>query len=515
MKNSYSPSLLPILCTTFFLFGVSSCSGLRKENGIKDMERTNVLFIVVDDMSPLAGCFGDPVAITPNIDRLAEGGLLFERAYCQAARCQPSRVSVMYGLRPNTSKIWDMGGGTIDTFLPDAISIPRHFRDNGYHTMMYGKVFHHTELKHEDSSFSEPPKISRQSFDEQYTNTYTQKAEKGKFLSMEVGTENSENYADQKVCRLATDALNRMKQSGKPFFLAVGFFKPHLPLCAPKKYWDLYTPESIPEPFPSQAPENAYPATLKSTGDGVFGYTDIKPLLKKGEKRIIPHDKMMNLRHGYYACISHTDAMIGRLLDQLDTLDLSKNTIVVLWADHSFHHGEYNLWNKGQNFEHTNRVPFIIVAPGTTRPDSRTRALVELVDIYPTLIEICNLPTSNQNSDLEGTSLVPLMVQPNRPWKKAVFNQFPKEGNMGYAIKTDRYRYIEWRKHVYDKRTKTFTQGKVLGRELYDHNDDPYETVNIAGKADQQERIKQLSLQLEAGWRAAVPILTEKKLLNK
>jgi arylsulfatase A-like enzyme len=272
-----------------------------------------------------------------------------------------------------------------------------------------------------------------------------------------------------------------------PFFLAVGYQKPHLPFIAPKKYWDLYDPNEIELADNSFPPKDAAVVGLHPWGE-LRGYTNIP---KEGP---LSQDQARRLRHGYYACVSFLDAQIGRLLDELDRLDLRKNTIVVFWGDHGWHLGEHDLWGKTSNFEHDTRSPLIISLPGKKKAGRSTDALVEFVDIYPSLCELAGLPLPNH---LEGTSFVPLLDNPEKPWKSAAFSQYPRGNLMGYSMRTNRHRLTIWQEKE--------NTGQVKAIELYDHQIDPAENVNIAARPENTEIVRELTDQLHLGWRAALP----------
>ena len=303
-------------------------------------------------------------------------------------------------------------------------------------------------------------------------------------------------YVDGLVCEAAEKALGDLKKQGKPFFLAVGFRKPHLPFSAPKKYWDLYLRKNIPAPVTTRHPEGAPELAVRSWGE-LEGYSDIP---KNGK---LSEDKTQELRHGYYACVSYVDALTGRLLRKLADLKLTDRTVVLLWGDHGFHLGEQGLWTKANNYELSTRVPLILSVPEQTNPGAKTDALVEFVDLYPTLAQTCGLPAPAR---AEGISLLPLLEKPERPWKTAAFSQYPRsfKGNrhrkhgdlMGYAIRTESHRYVEWR---------NWETGKVQALELYDHQTDPNEIKNLAKEAAQEENLKQLQKILNDGWKAALP----------
>ena len=289
--------------------------------------------------------------------------------------------------------------------------------------------------------------------------------------------------ADGKTADRAIHVLREIRE--KPFFLAVGFLKPHLPFVAPKKYFDLYPPEAIRLAGNPNPPEDV-PSPAMHDSSELRSYSDIP---KSGP---IPNDKARALIRAYRAATSYTDAQIGRVLDELDHLGLAGKTIVVLWGDHGWSLGEHGLWCKHTNFEDSTRSLLIVRAPGAARGGTQTDALSEFVDIYPTLCDLAGLPIPG---GLEGASFAPVLAQPDRPWKNAAFSQYPRGKLMGYSIRTDRYRYTEWAE----------PGAKPVGVELYDHRNDPGENVNLANRPAQQALVRELAEQLHAGWRKARP----------
>jgi len=459
--------------------------------------RPNVLFIAIDDLRPALGCYGDTTALTPNIDRLASRGIRFNRAYCQQAVCSPSRLSLMTGRRPDTIRVWDLKTHFREA-LPEVVTLPQHFKNHGYHTQSIGKVYHGSGPPSKD-----PPSWSVEA---QYDVAHDAKVRyanpenlKGKGLkrgSTEAGLASGSVYIDQIVCDEAVRALTALKEKGKPFFLAVGFRKPHLPFCAPAKYWDLYDRSAIPPPATTDHPRGAPELAVRSWKE-LEGYTDIPNDCR------LTAEKVRELRHGYYACVSYVDALVGRLLDELDRLRLAENTVVVLWGDHGFHLGEQGLWTKSNNYELSTRVPLILSVPGQANRGAATDALVEFVDVYPTLADVCGLAAP---AGVEGISLKPLIAEPERPWKRAAFSQYPRARKanrhrghgdfMGYAVRTERYRYVEWRE---------WKTGRVVARELYDHARDPNEMHNIAERPDQAAVVREMADVLAEGWKSAGP----------
>lgn len=481
------------------------------DQGGGSMDRLNVLMIAVDDLRPELGCYGAGHMHTPNIDKLANAGTVFMRAYCQQAVCSPSRTSLLTGLRPDSTRIYDLNTHFRKT-IPDVVALPEQFKRHGYHTQGIGKIYH-GDLD-DPQSWSVPhwmPGGPAYRTPEALAMIEEQRrriAEAGRQLRNEVLERDPKTGAalrirrgarvrgpswetpdvpdkalgDGKVADRAIEALREIK--GKPFFLAVGFFKPHLPFVAPKKYFDLYPPESITLPANGQSPVDAPALALTHFGE-LRNYSDIP------NKGPISEEKARELIRAYRAAASFTDAQIGRVLDELDRLGLRERTIVVLWGDHGWHLGEQGLWCKHTNFENATHAPLILSAPGQ-RGGTRTMALSEFVDVYPTLCELAGVPAPG---GLEGTSLVPLLKDPEHTWKKAAFSQYPRGAIMGYSIRTDRFRYTEW----------TEPGKEPAARELYDHQRDPRETVNLAGLPEHENLVKELSRTLRAGWQAAVP----------
>jgi iduronate 2-sulfatase len=461
------------------------------------VDRPNVLFIAVDDLRPVLGCYGDDIAITPNMDKLAREGILFERAYCQLAVCSPSRLSLITGRRPDTIRVWDLGTH-FRKAVPKAVTLPQLFKQNGYHTRSIGKILHGSGSPSKDPvSWSVDP-VYDVNRDPKFRYATKQNL-KGKGLkrsASERAEVDDETYLDGLICKEALQALQAHDERSPPFFLAVGFKKPHLPFCAPKKYWDLYDRKKIPFPSNLGHPEGAPELATRSWRE-LEGYSDIPGDGKLSE------EKIRELRHGYYACVSYVDSLIGRLLKQLEASGLAENTVVCLWGDHGFHLGEQGLWTKANNYELSARVPLLFRYPEKIKAGKRSGALVELVDVYPTLVRLCGLKAP---PGLEGISLTPLMQKPGLTWKSAAFTQYPRSWKshrhrgpgdvMGYAVRTDTHRYVEWREGM---------EGKVLHRELYDHRNDPQEMKNVAALKKNAETVSGLSEVLANGWRGALP----------
>lgn len=442
----------------------------------------NVLFIAVDDLrAAQLGCYGDKVAITPNIDRLAKKGMLFTRAYCQQAVCGPSRASVLTGRRPDATKVWDLAIN-FRKALPNAVTLPQYFKQNGYFAQCVGKIYHDPADAQDPLSWSAKEILA---VTDDAGGKYALPGNINKTGSWKAGaTERADvpdtSYIDGRVAGAAVNELRKLRD--RPFFLAVGFRRPHLPFSAPEKYWAMYDGKSLPEPAPAQSPINAPEIALHNWVE-LRGYKDMP---KKGP---LSDEKKQQLLHGYYAATSYTDAQIGKVLAELDRLGLREKTIIVLWSDHGYHLGEQNLWGKTTNFELDTRVPLIISAPGKTRKGSRSPALVELVDLYSTLADLAGLPAPE---GIDGKSLAPLLKKPERSWKKAAFSQFLRPAGylpgspetMGYSVRTTDHRYTEWRK---------VDDGTVIARELYDHRTDPREAVNVAAQSNYLKTVTEMS----------------------
>ena len=452
----------------------------------------NVLFIAVDDLRPELGCYGAAHMKTPHLDRLASQGMLFERAYCQVAVCNPSRSSVLSGTRPDTTDVLD-NQHFMRPNMPDVISLPQHFKNHGYTSLSLGKIFHHSEREPGDDpqSWSEPSWYHG----EPYKHWFTQesldyvkqlkalpKAQQPKQLRaapFEAADEPDASYPDAQTAAKAIETLQRLKAEAKPFFLGVGFVKPHLPFTCPQKYWDLYPEASIQLAANAQRPKDA-PEPAFHNNYELRSYGTVP------ENGPISDAMALKLIRGYRACVSFMDAQLGRVLAELDRLGLRENTLIVLWGDHGYHLGENGLFTKMTNFEQGTRVPLLVSHPGMKTAGQRTQALVELVDLYPTLAQLCDLPLLKH---LEGTSFAPLLENPDQPWKKAAFSQYLRTGkppHTGRSLRTDRWRYTEWHD----------LKGKPTGVELYDELNDPQETMNLANDPTHAATVKQLAKHL-------------------
>lgn len=473
----------------------------------------NILFIAVDDLRPELGCYGKDFIVSPHIDRLASSGMVFTRAYCQQAVCSPSRSSLMTGLRPDSTKVWDLETH-FRTAVPNVVTLGQHFKNNGYFVQGFGKIYHggfddeptwsvpwktpkavryalpeNRETNQDLSSNAATGQPSSASTENAKNNRRSKKSKGSRGPAFESADVPDSTFQDGKVAEMAIAALGQMSQRNEPFFLAVGFVKPHLPFVAPKKYWDLYDPASIQLASNKFRPKNSPEYSVQPGGE-LRNYRGIPD-------NSIPDDLAWQLKHGYYACISYMDAQVGKLLDELDRLDLRKNTIIVLWGDHGWKLGEHDAWCKHSNVENDVNAPLILSVPNMATAGRHTRALVEFVDIYPTLSELAGLPLPLH---LEGASFKRLLENPNRPWKTAAFSQYPRSqdgGLMGYSMRTDRYRLTRWMARN--------DHSRVVATELFDHQTDPQENENLAGLTEHADLVEQLVSQLASGWKAALP----------
>lgn len=460
----------------------------------------HVLFIAVDDLRPQLGCYGQASIKSPNIDRLAARGMVFERAYCQQAICMSSRASLMSGYRPDRGKIYN--NGPLFTHVPDALTLNQHFLDHGYETQAMGKINHHpTDYEKGWSIPHFQPKGEWQgrgyldkssiAIVRKYAAEHPGKDVDGRGPAWEAPDVADDAYPDGLLANHAVEQLQRIaaipKTERKPFFLGVGFARPHLPFNAPKKYWDLYDEGQLPQAPLRDAPKDAPKQAMCGWGElrNYVGIPASGPVSPEQERKLI---------HGYLASVSYVDAMIGRVVAELDRLKLAEDTVIVLWGDHGWKLGDYGEWCKHTNFEFDTRSTLLVCAPGMKAAGGRTTALVEFVDIYPTL---CDLAGLAKPKHLEGISFAPLLDQPQLPWKKAAFSQYPRGKLMGRTMRTADYRYTEWRE---------LKDGALVARELYDHRkDDPVERVNLAGQEEHQALVESLAAQLKAGPSAALP----------
>lgn len=557
MKKILIP--IVILLVGYMAYALAYSEQSNEVAEVKPTTKPNVLFIAIDDLRPELGCYGSEVAKTPNLDKLAETGIRFNRAYCQQAICGPSRASLMTGSRPESI-------GVIENYAdfrelnPDIVTLPQHFKENGYETVYCGKIYHgkYTDPNHswsrqpaEDQvGVPKPNLIGGYALPENQEiaqkrkawakATYAQYGKSaiyglGRGPAYECADLPDHAYNDGYNTDLAIATMKDMlkKDSDKPFFLGLGFVRPHLEWLAPKKYWDMYDPEQIPLTDELDAPENGAAMGLHASfelrvRDGIPKSGKIDPKLSR------------KLKHAYLASVSYVDAQVGRMMKALEEAGQLDNTIVIVWSDHGWHLGDKGIWGKATNYEIATRVPLIISTPDMVAKNrgASSDALVELVDMYPTLCELAGLSTPKH---LEGHSFVPLLENPKLDWKSAVFSQYPNpalrewaanplsdgmretffgplikevEGRiktqqkekwnrdffenflMGYSMRTDKYRMIVWK----DRRDK---EAEPVFVELFDHDTDPKETTNIAEA--NPEIVAQLMLKFKAGWKGNLP----------
>lgn len=480
--------------SSFFVF-LLFAAGFSLNGNTPAAQSPNILFIAADDLRNELNCYGQTHVRTPHFDRLAAEGVLFDRAYCQQAVCHPSRASLMTGKLPDTIGVTSLYTD-LRVAAPEVVTLPLHFRKQGYVAESYGKIFHNGHGHHGDpGSWSVPP--HRFGDGQQYmleenremkrlNRARLAEAEKaGKPLggpkngpAVERAAHSYSRYSDGAMMENARKGLKRLASGSRPFFLAVGFSKPHLPFNAPEKFWKMYDRKEIQLPGNPFPPSDVPDYALHTNGE-LRSYQGIP------RRGAIPDELTLELRHGYYACVSYIDSLLGDLMQDLDELGLRKNTIIVFWSDHGFKLGEHSLWHKHTNFELDCRVPFMISAPGY-RNGRRTGSLVELLDIFPTLCDLAGLPIPE---DLDGTSLLPILEDPENSIRPFARSQYPRGSNvMGYSIKTDRFRYVEW--------TDT-SSGNVLARELYDHYFDGQENVNQANNQSYQSDLERVAALLQ------------------
>jgi iduronate 2-sulfatase len=451
----------------------------------------NLLFLVADDLRPELGCYGS-AAKTPNLDALAKRGMRFDRAYCQQAVCNPSRSSFLTGRRPDSLHLWNNGTHFREK-NPDVLTLPSWFQSQGYTTRCVGKIFHnwHTAEKGDRRSWSadeflhyanhgdDLPQV-RGALPENQTKLVTWPY--GNTLTTECRDVPDDAYYDGRVAVEAVKQLGQLKD--QPFFLAVGFWKPHAPFNAPKRYWDQYQRDKLPS-LNSARPKN----------EVAWAFHDSREILGLPPKNQTPTaEQSAEMRHGYFANITYMDAMLGKVVDALQANQLAENTVIVFFSDHGYQIGEHSLWGKTSCFENDARVPLLIVPPAGFKSGS-TDSLVELIDLFPTLSELCGLPIPK---GLDGVSLVPILKDPTHRLKPVALSQHPRPAYfdrtptktpeaMGYSVRSATHRYTEWR---------AWTDGKLLGAELYNHRTDYAELNNVLAEPSEADTLKALKREL-------------------
>lgn len=517
MKKSIVAALLGILSITPII--------------AQEKSKPNVLFIAVDDLKPVLGCYGDKIVKTPNIDRLAKMGTVFLNNYCQQAVCGPTRASLLTGMRPDVTKIRDLHTKMRD-MNPDIVTLPEYFISQGYTTSGIGKIFHPScvEKKFDPQSWTIPFLVPKESdyangfpVQKHYQSTALKvlntKEEvisaveggigKGKKKDKKEGKKEDEDedgggargpafeclnlpddaYDDGVSAKLAVKQIEMLNAAKKPFFMAVGFRKPHLPFVSPKKYWDFYKREDMPVAEFQEHAANSKDFPYQNSGE-VSSYSGVKEFAKYNEKGVnkfgLAIEKQKELVHAYYAAVSYTDAQIGILLNTLEKLGTLNNTIIVLWGDHGWHLGDHDMWGKHTNYEQATKAPLIIAAPGIKAGQSKS--MTEFVDVFPTL---CELASGKVPAYLDGKSLVPIMKNNKVSVKEYAMSQYPRKMDkadinkvedgkgkiMGYSMRTEQYRYTVWLKNFTSD--QVYNADKVYTKELYDYAKDPLEKVNV------------------------------------
>jgi len=499
--------ILGKMINVFLVLVVLSCQNTFAQI-VEELKKPNVLFIIVDDLKPILGCYGDPFVKTPNIDQFAKEGVVFTNTYCQQAVCGPSRASFLTGMRPDYTGVWDLET-EMRNINPEILSMPQFFKQNGYITAGIGKVF---DSRSVDENIDKPSwsipfyKKSNDYYPKEmgkakgryrgvkvleeieiYEKIGGAKGLTGKELSnfIKINAKPSVEsldipdnaYIDGATVLHSKDILKVLKENAKPFFFAVGITKPHLPFAVPKKYWDLYNRDEIQLAEFRENANNSPLVAYHGAGE-LYKYTDIPPIASFSDVKggmELPFDKQKELIHGYYASVSYADALIGKLISTLESLDLKDNTIVTIIGDHGWHLGDHNLWCKHSNFEQATRIPMIFKIPGIKA--SKTSALAEAVDIFPTLCDATGIKIPEQ---LQGASLIPILMETKSKVKDYAVSQYRRGKNMrtfGYSIRTERYRLTLWMKDFY-RLYKPFDEGYIVSGELYDYDNDPLETEN-------------------------------------
>lgn len=513
------------------IIAITSCNNQNKSVQIQtsvSKQQPNIIFLSIDDLRPDLGCYGNEEIKTPNIDALASSSMVMLNTHSQAAVCAPSRASTMLGYRPDSTRVWHLG----DKFReinPNAVTMPQYFKKSGYYTVNIGKIFHN--YMPDSVSWDEPDlkpapyNTKLYAYRDAETYYYTKEAlniqkearaivkakRKGiiygdgwnKGPAIESADLPDSLYYDAMQTQLALKTIDRIKDKKQPFFMGLGFYRPHLPFVAPKKYWDLYPVGSVTPAANPKLPKNA-PVMSANSNYELRGYSNPHKI-GRPEDAPLPTTYADTLKRGYYASVSFVDACLGKLVKGLKERGLYENTIIVIWGDHGWKLGDHNGWGKMTNFYIDTHVP-LIIKQANQKEGKRIEALTELVDIFPTL---CDLSDVNKADYFQGTSITPLFENPDLEWKDAVFTQFrrrkkvskDKKEYMGYSMQTKQYHYIQW----YRWNNETKEKGAFSASELYDHYSDPSETVNIVDSPENIELVKALSIQLSKGWKGALP----------
>lgn len=434
-----------------FVFGLSilfmSCKNEKDKTAEKQNQKPmNVLFIAIDDLRPELGAYGAPQVKSPNIDKLAQEAIVFNRAYCNVPVCGASRVSLLTSILPTKTRFVDYRAKAQED-VPNAKTLPGIFKDAGYTSISNGKIFHYNKDVQE-ASWSQNPWMPegghRVSYDPETTKVIMKSGNGRVYEAPEV---DNSAYPDYKIAQKTINDLRRFKETGESFFMACGFFRPHMPFYAPKKYWDLYDRDSIEIADNRHLPENAPSSLRGSTEFKTYSFGAYKPNTDEFHKM---------MRHGYYACVSYVDELVGEVLNELETLGLAENTIVVLWGDHGWHLGEHEFWGKHNTLHNALQVPLIVKVPGKAK-GQQTEALVESVDIYPTLCDLANLDTPDY---IMGESFTSVIDNPKKSFRENVYARFKKAD----AIVTEDFTY------------SLYENGEEM---LYNRKLDPEENKNV------------------------------------
>ncbi len=511
--NTKFLKILPVFC---FLVISNGITAQKKMDN-----KPNILFIAVDDLKPILGCYGNTLVKTPNIDKLAKISTVFNKNYCQQAICGPTRASIMTGTRPDVTQVWNLTTQMRDV-NPNLVTLPQYLITQGYETSGIGKIYHPSSaisgvdpvswsipyLKSKESDFPTglgspangqyqlpetkarmTPEIiaeRKKQNKDLASNDENPKSIKGPSVECIDVPDNA--YQDGVNALLAKEQIIKLSKGNKPFFMAVGFSKPHLPFVSPKKYWDLYQREEMPIATFQEHSKNGPLIAYHQSGE-LRNYLDIPDFatLPADSLRIgLKLEKQKELIHGYYAAVSYLDAQVGVLLNTLESLGTLNNTIIVLWGDHGWHLGDHDLWHKHTNFEEATRAPLIIAGPGIK--SGKTNSLTEFVDVFPTICDLAGVPIP---SKLDGISLRPLMVNNSAKVNDYSISQYPrklkklemiKKGYtdskmMGYSLRTDKFRYTIWMNNFTSK--QPFNESQVYASEMYDYVNDPLEKINV------------------------------------
>lgn len=441
-------------------------------------ERPNVLFVAADDLNHSLGCYGHPLVKSPNVDAVAAAGVRFDRSYCQFPLCGPSRTSLMTGRRPDSTRILANQIAVRDT-MPDAVTLPQLFRNHGWHSVRVGKMYHmDVPASVGTNKWDDPPSwdvaISPPGL-EQHTEGEGREVAKPRGWRWVSFAGDGKDQTDDRAASLAMEHISQ--NAAKPWFMGLGFVRPHLPTVAPDRFFDLYPMSRI------EAVKNP-----PGDRDDIPKASEIAINTRANDMGMDELGRREAIR-AYYASISYMDWQLGRVLGLLDNLKLRERTIIAFWGDHGWHLGEHHRWHKRSLFEESARAPLIISAPGRRGNGKGSKALVEFVDIYPTLAELAGLKGP---AELEGQSLAPVLDNPSRPFKKAAFTQMyvPEQKITGRSVRVERFRYTRW-------------EGPYPDEELYDHTADPKEYTNLARQTAASGKLREMRSVLDAGWRAA------------